>query len=120
VGRGGCAARAQPGRVRPCSREVTTTPAMHLPGPAVLLRRQPGEVADSYLGLLYPTEDFRVHGWGGWLRVAQRPLRALPATGGGRGTADPHRLPAGCCHALPPPCHAQLCRACCWAAGTAT
>jgi hypothetical protein len=29
----------------------------------VLLRRAPGEVPEPYLGLLYPTEDFRVYGY---------------------------------------------------------
>jgi hypothetical protein len=28
----------------------------------VLLRRAPGEVPDLYLGLLYPTEEYRVYG----------------------------------------------------------
>ncbi len=29
----------------------------------MLLRRAPGEVADTYLGLLYPTEEYRVYGY---------------------------------------------------------
>lgn len=29
----------------------------------VLLRRAPGEVPDLYLGLLYPTEEYRVYGY---------------------------------------------------------
>lgn len=29
---------------------------------AVLLKRPHGEVTDTYLGLLYPTEEFKVYG----------------------------------------------------------
>jgi hypothetical protein len=29
----------------------------------VLLRRNPGEVPELYLGLLYPTEEYRVYGY---------------------------------------------------------
>ncbi|KAK9799812.1 hypothetical protein WJX73_002139 [Symbiochloris irregularis] len=29
----------------------------------VALRTQPGEIADSYLGMLYPTEDHKVYGY---------------------------------------------------------
>ena len=29
---------------------------------AVSFKRAPGEVADCYLGMLYPTEDFKVYG----------------------------------------------------------
>jgi hypothetical protein len=57
------------GRGRP--RPPLATPLVaprHRPPPAparlatVLLRRAPGEVPELYLGLLYPTEDYRVYG----------------------------------------------------------
>jgi hypothetical protein len=30
---------------------------------SVLLKRGPGDSQDAYLGLLYPTEDYKVYGW---------------------------------------------------------
>ena len=38
-------------------------------------RKMPGEVADTYLGMLYPTEDYKVYGCASLARCAAR-LRA--------------------------------------------
>ena len=39
-------------------------PQVDLPGPApaVLLKRSPGETPETYLGLLYPFEGYKVYG----------------------------------------------------------